>query len=245
MITVNDLIEIHEILVDWFESSEDPISPAGIKNKDLLESAAGRPGQTIDGKDAYKSSFEKAAALFHSLVNNHAFHNGNKRIALTAAQASLAQDSQWLDHSSDQEMFEFTRKAAAHELTADRADEMSYIAEWLEANSRKVIKGEHPLKYGELKQILARFGYSIDSPDGEFLGIYKDGERIERIIKQGIKGFRPYHTDYISGLRKRLGLTVENGIDSAVFYGHKGAARDNAALFIELRIEVMRQLAKT
>ncbi|RUW99816.1 MAG: type II toxin-antitoxin system death-on-curing family toxin [Mesorhizobium sp.] len=244
MLSVEDLVEIHEILVDWFDASEDPISPSGIKDRNLLESAAARPYQTVDGRDAYRSIFDRAAALFHSLVNNHAFHNGNKRIALVAAQALLAQESQWLDHSSDEEMFEFTRKAAAHELTANRADETAYIAEWLEANSRKAIKGEHPLKYGELKQILQRFGYSIDSPEGELLWIYKDGERVERIIKQGIKGFRPYHTDYVSGLRKRLDLTTEHGIDSAVFYGHKGVG-NNAALFIELRIEVMRQLAKT
>jgi len=245
MLTVDELIEIHEILVDWFEASEDPISPVGIKDRNLLESAAGRPAQTIDGRDAYSSPFEKAGALFHSLVNNHAFHNGNKRMALTAAQAALAQDSQWLDHSSDLEMYEFTRKAAAHELTNNRADELPYITEWLQANSRKAVKGERPLKYGELKEILARFGYSIDNPDREFLNIYKDGERVERIIKQGIKGFRPYHTDYISGLRKRLNLTAESGIDSAIFYGHKGVVSSNAALFIELRIEVMRRLAKT
>lgn len=244
MLTVENLIEIHEILVDWFEASEDPISPPGIKDTNLLESAAARPSQTIDGKDAYISVFDKTAALFHSLVNNHSFHNGNKRIALVAAQAALAQESQWLDHSSDDEMFEFTRKAAAHELTADRADELGFISEWLNANSRKAMKGEHPLKYGEFKQILQRFGYSIDPPDGELLWIYKDGEKIERIIKQGIKGFRPYHTDYISGVRKRLNLTVEHGIDSAMFYGNKGVG-SSAALFIELRIEVMRRLAKT
>lgn len=244
MLSIDELIEIHEILVDWFEASEDPISPAGIKDRNLLESAAARPSQMIDGKDAYRSSFEKAAALFHSLVNNHAFHNGNKRIALVAAQALLAQESQWLDHSSDEAMFEFTRKAAAHELTANRLDELPFIAQWLEANSRKAVKGEHPLKYGELKQILQQFGYTIDSPDGQHLSICKDGEHVTRIIKQGIKGFRPYHTDYVSELRKRLKLTPEHGIDSARFYGHKGAG-NNAALFIELRIEVMRRLAKT
>ena len=173
MLTVKDLTDIHEILVDWFAASEDPISPPGIRDLNLLESAAGRPDQTVDGKDAYNGAFEKAAALFHSLVNNHAFHNGNKRIALAAGQAALAQESQWLDYCSDQEMLEFALRAAAHEITPNRSDEVSYIAEWFAANSRKIEKGEHPLKYGELKQILDRFGYSIDAPDGEFLGVYK------------------------------------------------------------------------
>lgn len=243
-LTVDDLIEIHEILVDWFEASDDPISPPGIKDMNLLESAVARPSQTIGSSDAYKTVFYKAAALFHSLVNNHAFHNGNKRIALVSAQALLAQDNRWLESSSDEEMIEFTRRAAAHELTEDRADELSAIAQWLRSSSRKAIRGEHPMKYGELKEALQRFGYEIDPPDGELLNVYKDGAVVERVIKQGIKGFRPYHTDYVSNLRKRLGLTPSDGVDSALFYGHKGVG-NHAALFIELRVEVMRQLAKT
>ncbi len=43
---------------------------------------------------------------------------------------------------------------------------------------------------------------------------------------------------------RRFGLTPENGIDSARFYDHKGLT-DMASQFIELRIEVMRRLAKT
>lgn len=165
-------------------------------------------------------------------------------MALIGAQVILANDNYWLEHSSDNEMFEFTRMAAAHELTEDRADEPAYISEWFEANSRRVVKGEHPLKYGELKTILGRFGYDIDPPSGELLYIWKDGVRVERIIKQGIQGFRPYHTDYISGLRKRLYLTAADGIDSTLFYGQKGIS-NIVSQFIELRIEVMRRLAKT
>jgi death-on-curing protein len=243
-LTVDELIEIHETLVDWFEAADDPISPSGIKDMNLLESAAARPSQTIGKSDAYQTIFLKAAALFHSLVNNHAFHNGNKRIALVAAQALLAQQNYWLDRGSDEEMFEFTRRAAAHELTDDRADEVSIIAQWLKSSARKIVKGEHPMRYKELKDALERFGYDIDPPDGELLNVYKDGDVVERVSKQGIKGFRPYHTDYISELRKRLALTPANGVDSALFYGHKGVG-NNAALFIELRVEVMKQLART
>jgi death-on-curing protein len=243
-LTTGDLIEIHEILIDWFAASEDPVAPPGVRDFDLLASAAARPMQTIDSKDAYPTIFEKAAALFHSLINNHPFHNGNKRIALIAAQVVLADENLWLEHSSDEEMFEFTRQAADHGLTKNRSDELTYIVEWFRANSRKVLKGDHPLKYGELKQILKRFGFEVDSPKGELLNVYKDNKVVERIMKQGISGFRPYHTDYIAGLRKRLSLTPEHGIDSAQFYGQKGIS-NTASQFIELRSEVIRRLAKT
>jgi death-on-curing protein len=243
-LSVEDVIEIHEILVDWFAQSEDPVLPPGVRDMKLLESAVSRPFQSAGQKDAYDDIFGKAAALFHSLINNHPFYNGNKRAALVSAQVLLAQDGQWLDHASDKEMFEFTRAAAGHELTERRDEEIAYIVEWLRSNSRKTIKGEHPLKYGELKHNLKRFGYEIDPPDGSYLQVYKDGKPVEKIIKQGIKGFRPYHTDYISGLRKRLNLTPEYGVDSGKFYGQKGMS-NTASQFIELRVEVMRQLAKT
>ncbi|MSP83840.1 MAG: Fic family protein, partial [Alphaproteobacteria bacterium] len=233
-ITHDDLLEIHEILVDWFAASEDPVAPPGVRDHDLLFSSAGRPYQTVERVDAYPTIFNKDAALFHSLINNHPFHNGNKRSALISAQVILAQENYWLDHSSDEEMFDFTRRAASHELTDQRADELPYILEWFEANSRKILKGEHPMKFGELKSALARFDFELDPPIGEFVDILKDGRRIERIIKQGIQGFRPYHTDYIAGLRRRLKLTPADGIDSARFYGHKGVA-STASQFIELR----------
>ena len=240
----DDVLEIHEILEDWFAQSDDPISPPGVKDMTLLESAVARPLQTVDQKDAYETVYDKAAALFHSLVNNHAFHNGNKRVALVAAQVLLAQSGYWLEHPTDDEMFEFARAAAAHELTTNRDDEIAHISQWFQTNSRKAIKGEHPLKYGELKHNLKQFGFEIDPPDSDVLSIYKDGVRVEKVIKQGIKGFRPYHTDYIAGLRKRLNLTPEHGIDSQKFYGNKGSS-NTASQFIELRIDVMTRLAKT
>ncbi|MGL4262193.1 MAG: type II toxin-antitoxin system death-on-curing family toxin [Afipia sp.] len=242
-ISADEISDVHEILTDWFAASEDPISPPGVRDHQLLESASARPFQTVDGKDAYPTLFSKAGALFHSLINNHAFHNGNKRTALVSAQVLLASENYWLDHASDEEMFEFARKAAPHELTEERAQELDFIAEWLESNSRKILKGEHPLKFSELKEALGRFGFDLGSPDGHTVDILKDGARVERIIKQGIKGFRPYHTDYIWGLRKRLNLTPDYGVDSVRFYGQKGAS-NAASQFIELRIEVMRRLAK-
>jgi death-on-curing protein len=243
-LSADDIIEIHETLEDWFAQSEDPISPPGVKDRGLLESAAARPFHTVGQKEAYPGTFLKAAALFHSLVNNHAFHNGNKRVALVSAQVLLDEDGYWLDYASDREMFEFTRDAAAHRLTKERADELSFIAEWLESNSRKRMMGDHPLKYHQLRERLSAFGYEIDPPDSNYLQIYRDGKPVERVIKQGIHGFRPYHTDYIAGLRKRLNLTPEHGVDSALFYGQKGLS-NTASKFIELRVEVMRHLAKT
>jgi death-on-curing protein len=71
ILTSANLIEIHEVLADWFAGSEDPIAPPGIRDASLLASAAARPSQTVDKKDAYPTVYDKAGALFHSIINNH------------------------------------------------------------------------------------------------------------------------------------------------------------------------------
>lgn len=49
-----------------------------------VDAAAQRPQTTVGGEDAYPTLHEKAAALFHSLIKNHAFLDGNKRTAVLA-----------------------------------------------------------------------------------------------------------------------------------------------------------------
>lgn len=51
----------------------------------LLDAAVARPAASAFGADAYPSLEAKAAALFHSLVRNHPFTDGNKRTATVAA----------------------------------------------------------------------------------------------------------------------------------------------------------------
>lgn len=53
----------------------------------LVESAVGRPMTTVFGADAYPDVHTKAAALMHSLARNHAFVDGNKRVAWMSAGA--------------------------------------------------------------------------------------------------------------------------------------------------------------
>lgn len=61
-----------------------PAEHIGVKEAGLLESAVFRPQSSVFGEDAYPTIFDKAAALFESLGQNHPFHNANKRTAFTA-----------------------------------------------------------------------------------------------------------------------------------------------------------------
>ena len=74
MIDLQDVIRIHEILIDDFGGIK------GIRDRGLLESAVSRPFQTFDKVDLYSNPVEKASALIESILINHPFVDGNKRI---------------------------------------------------------------------------------------------------------------------------------------------------------------------
>lgn len=80
---------IHDNLVAALWPGSDPLATGEYRSIELLESAVGRPFHSAFGEDAYPTVIEKAAALFHSLISNHPFHNGNKRTAVIAFDSFL------------------------------------------------------------------------------------------------------------------------------------------------------------
>ncbi len=58
---------------------------AGLRDGPMLHAAVARPFATFAGVDLYGDDFEKAAALFHSLIKSHPFMDGTKRTAFLTA----------------------------------------------------------------------------------------------------------------------------------------------------------------
>lgn len=56
----------------------------GIRDQNALESAVVQPQMTFGGQELYPSLAEKATALAFSLVMNHPFVDGNKRVGHAA-----------------------------------------------------------------------------------------------------------------------------------------------------------------
>ncbi|REK74176.1 type II toxin-antitoxin system death-on-curing family toxin [Paenibacillus paeoniae] len=79
-LSVQEVIAINVSMIQRYSPGEH----IGVKEVGLLESAVHRPQSSVFGEDAYPTIFEKAAALFESLGQNHPFHNANKRTAFTA-----------------------------------------------------------------------------------------------------------------------------------------------------------------
>jgi death-on-curing family protein len=56
----------------------------------------GSPRQTFGGKLLYPTLEKQASILFYSLIKNHPFENGNKRIAVMALLTFLSLNNKWL-----------------------------------------------------------------------------------------------------------------------------------------------------
>lgn len=61
----------------------------GIRDLGLLESALAQPRATFGGAELYPTVVEKAGALGFSLIQNHAFVDGNKRIGHASMEVFL------------------------------------------------------------------------------------------------------------------------------------------------------------
>jgi death-on-curing protein len=77
-LTVNEVLLLHARVIQRTGGSR------GVRDMGLLESALARPRATFGGADLYPDLWTKAAALAHSLAQNHPFVDGNKRVALAA-----------------------------------------------------------------------------------------------------------------------------------------------------------------
>jgi death-on-curing protein len=98
-LTVAEIIAIHHHQIEEYGGAH------GLRDQGALEAAVFRP-QT----GYYNDISEEAAALLESLVNNHAFVDGNKRVGFAAAHTFLLVNGFDLSISS-KAAFEFIIKA--------------------------------------------------------------------------------------------------------------------------------------
>ena len=75
----------------------------GIRDEGLLDSAVSNPFQTFDGNYLYPTLQAKAAQLGFSLVKDHPFIDGNKRIGILVMLVFLEINGLFV-HSTDEEL---------------------------------------------------------------------------------------------------------------------------------------------
>jgi death on curing protein len=105
-LALEDVLELHRRIIEQSGGS------AGLRDFGALESALAQPQMTFDGKELYPSLAEKAAALGFSLVGNHPFVDGNKRIGHAAMESLLVLNGWELTADVDEQEQTILRLAA-------------------------------------------------------------------------------------------------------------------------------------
>lgn len=120
-LSVDEVVEIHEHLISRFGG------PGGLRDRGLLESALFRP-QT----GYYADLPETAAAMFESLLMNHPFVDGNKRVAFFATDVFLRLNGWKLEVQAD----------AAHRFLIgllERAEcDLAHLQPWIRSSLKRL-----------------------------------------------------------------------------------------------------------
>lgn len=253
LLTLDEVLGIHFALVHDFQKHTDPIIPSGPRSDNIIASAVFRQHTSIGTDLKYPTVEMGSAALLHSLVHDHPFHNGNKRTALVSMLVLLDENNLTLT-CGEEDLFKFVLLVAQHKLSDGDSispdNEVLTIAEWIKSNTRSIQRGERPIAFRKLRPILIKYGCVLDNSGGG------SNTKISRTIAGG--GFlrRPkvlttnisYGGDgrdvlvpTLNKIRSQLFLDEEHGIDSAAFYANLPMATDE---FIVKYRKILHRLAK-
>lgn len=119
--TLQEVLELHKILIERFGGA------TGVRDLGLLESALMRP------QTGYYSTLSlEAAALLQSLCQNHAFVDGNKRVAFAVTAIFLRMNNYRLKVDADNGESFLIKSVIGDKISIEK------IADWLEKHMKKV-----------------------------------------------------------------------------------------------------------
>jgi death on curing protein len=270
-LSAEEVERIHYVLCADFADHEDPIGYGGVKSQALLESAVGRQHAGFGPFRKYRDPVSNAATLTFGICCDHPFHNGNKRTALVSMLAHLDKNHQTLKGSVRQdELYEMMVNLAGRQFTTARipprvrrragttrydADhQVAELSKWLSARVDRVTRGERPITYRQLRQVIKQHGYVFGQIRSNAVEICREETVRQGILRRETKtvlkpiGRIGYHSEgetvsvkTIKQLRRMCNLIEEHGVDTASFY--EGA--DVVDAFVNNYRTVLRRLAKT
>lgn len=120
---MTDYLLLAEVLAIHTDQIERYGGSQGVRDPGLLEAALFRP-QT----GYYADLIEEAAALWESLAQNHAFIDGNKRVAFAATYTFLEINGAWLTADAD------ATYAFIAGLYETNSFDFAHLSAWLRAN---------------------------------------------------------------------------------------------------------------
>lgn len=119
---LEDVLELHNRLIAHSGGA------AGVRDAGLLDSALAQPQMAFGGVELYPTIVDKAAAIGYSLVLNHPFFDGNKRIGHAVMETFLVANGHEISASTDEQ------EAVVLSVAAGQTSRESFV-EWLRQNT--------------------------------------------------------------------------------------------------------------
>lgn len=96
-LTLDEVLELHRLALEQSGGA------VGLRDLGALESAVGQPFMTFGGQDLYPTLVDKASALAFSLIQNHPFVDGNKRVGHAAMETFLVLNGYELSAAAEEQ----------------------------------------------------------------------------------------------------------------------------------------------
>lgn len=244
-LSASDVLKAHFAVVDFFlrKGEGEGVGGFGPKNVGLLMSALSRQFVSYGGIDKWQGAPEKAATLLFGLIQNHPFHDANKRTAYLSTIHYLIQNGLMIT-VSEKALEDLTVLIANNglkkyprfrDLKKKNDDpEVRFLAYYLRHNTRKIDRQQYLVTYRELDKILKRYDAWLENPHNNQIdvmhwetvtkrqGIFGKALRSKEVRRACALGFPGWTKQVGKGrighVRKSLGLVPENGIDSQSFF---------------------------
>ena len=98
-----ETLNLEDVLMLHTELIANSGGSSGVRDENGLQSAIAQPMMTFGGQDLYPTLAEKAAAMGFSLIANHPFVDGNKRIGHKAVETFLMLNDYEIDAEVDEQ----------------------------------------------------------------------------------------------------------------------------------------------
>jgi death-on-curing protein len=244
-LSASDVLKSHFAVVDYFlrKGEGEGIGGFGPKDIGLLISALSRQFVSYNGVDKWHTAPEKAATLLFGLVQNHPFHDANKRTAYLSTVHYLYQNGLIIT-VPEKALEDMTVLVAQRGLKKyprfrdlrkkDDDPEVRFLAHYLRKNTRKIDRQQYFVTYRELEKILKRYGVWLENPHNNQIDVMRwetvtkksglfgtktQSEEIRRVCVLGFPGWtKQVGKGRLGHIRKELGLVPENGVDSQSFF---------------------------
>lgn len=262
----SEVLRAHFAVVDYFlrKGEGEGVGGFGPKDSGLLISALSRQFISFEGVEKWKTAPEKAATLLFGLVQNHPFHDANKRTAYLSTVHYLRQNGLTVTVSekdledltvlvAKQGLSKFPRYRDLRKKNDD--PEVRFLAHYFNKHTRKIDKQQYLVTYRELEKILKKYDVWLENPNNNQIdvmhwqtvtkksGLFGKVTQTKEIRRACVLGFPGWTKQVGKGrlghVRKALGLVPENGIDSQAFFKDV----DDMRVLIEMYEGALQRLA--